>query len=475
MCKIKFGTDGWRAVMCEDFVLPNVKVVVRAIAEYVKSTGLSDRGIVIGYDTRFFSDRFAEWSARILAFSGIKSYLSAEDVPTPVTAFTIRHLNAAGGIMFTASHNPYYYNGIKFIPDNAAPATPEVTKKIEELVGKFTGKEIEALSMEEAESRGLIKKSCFASPYLEHLKKIIDFEKISSAQLDVWYDPMYATGRRYAPVLLGEYTNFNSLHMNRDLLFGEGMPEPVERELVELIARVKQGADMGLANDGDADRFGIIDDLGEYLSPNMFLPMALLHLIENRGMKGPVTRTIATTHLIDRIAKKYGLPVIETPVGFKYIGNNMLDHGCIMGGEESGGMSIKGHLPEKDGILAISLAAEVRAYYGRPLSEIWRDIGERFGDAHSKRIDLHCDDEMKLHLFKYLKESAPSDVLGKKIVNVNEIDGVKWELDDGSWMLFRASGTEPLVRIYIEAGSRELMDKVGEAAMKIFSENTVPV
>lgn len=470
MGNIKFGTDGWRAIMCEDFIFSNVEIVVQSICNYLKETEKADRGLVIGYDTRFFSDRFAERAARVCCANGIKVYLSENDCPTPVTAFSILDKQTAGALMITASHNPPEYNGIKFIPENAAPALPEVTDRIEEQVKQVSAsKQILTMSIEEAEKKGLFTYFDPSNNYLEALKNAIDLTAIARGNLKVVYDALFSTGRNYVPVLLKVITDFEMIHGNPDPYFGGMMPEPKGEILKELIEEVTAtGAHLGLANDGDSDRFGVIDSNGGFINPNQVISLIYLHLLKNRGLKGSVARTVATTHLLDKIAEHYGCSVIETPVGFKYIGNHLLEEGIIIGGEESGGLSIEGHIPEKDGILALALITEIRAVEGKPLSVLLEEIYQKFGTYYSKRVDARSTDEHKERFFQELRDNVPESIGGMKVLRYSDIDGFKFYLEDDSWVLFRPSGTEPLVRIYTEAHSKDVLDALAEDATRIF-------
>ncbi|HEY9766618.1 MAG TPA: phosphoglucomutase/phosphomannomutase family protein, partial [Chroococcales cyanobacterium] len=369
MSKIKFGTDGWRDIIAENFTFPNVRLVARAIAEYVKDSYSDDRPVVIGYDTRFLARDFATTVAEVLEGAGIKALLSKRDVPTPVIAFAARNLNTAGAVMITASHNPPQYCGIKYIPDYAGPATKEITDRIVANVER-----LQKEGNQGEEGHFSIETFDPMPEYLADLRGKVDFEVIRKANLKVVFDPLYGTGRGYADVLLAEAgCQVDSIHAFVDPLFGGGMPEPNPRYLGDLRERIlKTGADLGLATDGDADRFGVMDEGGNYFTPNQVIALLLRHLVKNRGAKGSVVRTVATTHLIDRIAAHYGLLVHETPVGFKFVGEWMRKEAVVIGGEESGGLSVLGHIPEKDGILADLLVAEMVAVEGKPLSAIWR-------------------------------------------------------------------------------------------------------
>lgn len=470
MSRIKFGTDGWRAIMAEDFTFENVKYVAEALGRYFEVQNLTERGMVIGFDNRFLSDHFAKACAGVFCGHGIKVIMNKSALPTPVTAFAIKAKEAGGAVMLTASHNPPEYNGIKFIPEYAGPALPHITDQIEEILKEvLNDKKVVEISFEKAVNKGLVE---FYDPfpiYLEHLKKLIDIEVIKAAKLKVVVDPMFGAGIGYLDQLLKEAgCEVEVIHGYRDALFGGSLPEPSAKVLKELREKViESGANLGLALDGDADRFGIIDKDGTYISANQVLTLVYYHLIEGRKLSGPVARSVATTHMLDRIAAAQGLQVDETPVGFKYIGESMMNRGAILGGEESGGLSIAGHIPEKDGILANALMVEAVAVNQKSVREILTEVENKFGKLYSERKDVHCSQEVKEKVLATLKDMSPAAVAGKKVEKVLDIDGKKLFLEDGSWTLIRASGTEPLFRIYVEANTSADLVKIQEDVIKI--------
>ena len=358
MTVIKFGTDGWRDLMYDRFNLPNVRLVVQAIADYTLAHNGQERGVVVGYDARFFSDFFATEAAAVLTANGIKVFLGERDLPTPVVAFAVKQQQAFGAIMFTASHNPPEYNGIKFIPEYAGPASLEITKEIEANLAKLAEGQKPVLL---TANNSLLVKLDPTQDYLSRLHELVDTEAISKAGLEIYVDPMYGSGRGFLSKLLSE-CRVTEIHGQRDPLFGGFLPDPQGKYLGELMALVRKGNNaLGLATDGDADRFGIVDSDGTFLTPNQVITLLLFHLIKVRGYTGVVARSVSTTHMIDRLGELYGVKTLETPVGFKYIGELMRTKSVIIGGEESGGLSIQGHLPEKDGVLAGALIAEMRA------------------------------------------------------------------------------------------------------------------
>ncbi|HEX3030750.1 MAG TPA: phosphoglucomutase/phosphomannomutase family protein [Bacillota bacterium] len=461
MTSIKFGTDGWRAIIADQFTFDNVKIVIQAIADYIKAQEQEQRGLVIGYDTRFLAEEFAQKAAEVLAANGIKVLLTSKAAPTPVTAFAIKSWKTAGAIMFTASHNPPEYNGVKFIPEYAGPASPEITRDLEVRISKvLENREIMFMDYKLAVEKGLVVTVDPRPIYEKHLTSLINLKLLSERPRKVGVDPMYGAGIGYVSTVLKQCGwEVTAIHEFRDPLFGGSLPEPKEDKLQELVAMVKQGkVELGLANDGDADRFGVIDSDGTYISPNEVISLLLMHLVKNRKMKGDVVRTVATTHLIDAIAEKYGLKLHETPVGFKYVAEKMLQEQVLIGGEESGGLSIYGHIPEKDGILANLLMAELGATEEKTFGELLHQIRTEFGDFANMRIDLHLSEDKKQRIMDKLSADPPQAIGVRQVVSQNLSDGVKLYFDDKSWVLFRPSGTEPLLRIYMEALGRPRLD-----------------
>lgn len=462
--KIKFGTDGWRGIIADDFTFSNVRKVTRAIAAYLETAYDKSRPVLIAYDTRFLADDFARTSGAVLADLGWNVKITVRDCPTPVIAYNAKHLNSAGALMFTASHNPAPYCGIKYIPDYAGPATPEITDTI------VANIETASEELPGSNPSGTVSTFDPKPDYLDFIYKLLDVEKIRSANLKVKYDALYSTSRGYLDEVL-QYcgTQLESFHTWRDVLFGGGMPEPKGDQLVELVTAVKNDkADLGLATDGDSDRFGIVDELGNVLTPNTVLLVLARHLIKNKGKSGAIVRTVATTHLLDNFAAKYGLPIYETAVGFKYIGEKMRETTVLIGGEESGGLSVIGHIPEKDGVLADMLVAEAIAYEGKPLSQLVQEaIAEADGPLYNNRLDLHLTEAHKNAVIQSYTQNPPSQVAGIRVKEVGRKDGIKLYLAEGSWILLRPSGTEPLVRVYIETNSPE---KLGEIAKTMEAE-----
>ena len=467
--KIKFGTSGWRGVIADDFTVARVRAVTQAIADNITAQGLKDKGVIVGYDTRFLSERFALEAAKVLAACGVHAFLSNRDVPTPVVSFEIIRRKAAGGINFTASHNPPEYNGLKFSPAWGGPALPETTTDIEVRANALLDKNgAPSMPLSEAKEKGLLEEVDLRKTYLDDLRRKIDTDAVRKGKLKVAVDLLYGTGRDYLDTALRDAgCAVTVIHGNRDPLFGGRSPEPSEENLGELSGIMKKGRfDIGLAVDGDADRFGILDSDGTYINPNQVLALVLDYLCRTRGWKGGAARSIATSHLIDAVAKKHGIEVYETGVGFKYIGDLLVQGKIIFGGEESAGMTIKDHVPEKDGILACLLVAELVARERKSVKDLLKRLYKEVGVVLNHRINIHLTEanasSVNSRLSQPLSELDGLRVKGKKTT----ADGTKYMLEDDSWVLMRASGTEPVVRLYVESSSEEKIKLLAEAGKK---------
>lgn len=471
MTAIKFGTSGWRGLLAEDFTFGNARLVCQAIADYLQSEGLGARGLVIGYDTRFLSEAFASAAAEVMAGNGFSSYLTTRDVPTPVVTFAIIKGPHDGGINFTASHNPPPYNGLKFSPAWGGPAPTAVTDAIEAKIQALTPASIKLMPMAAARDRGLVSDFDPRADYFRDLATKVDTTLLKQAGLKVVVDPLYGTGRDYLDRFLKEAgVSVETIHNWRDPYFGGEQPEPSEKMLATLMEQVKAtGAHLGLAVDGDADRFGVVDGQGQFHEANEILGLLLDYLIETRGWKDGVARSVATTHLIDRVAAYHGLPVYETKVGFKYLGEYILKNKVVMVGEESEGFSMKGHLPEKDGILAGLLVAEMIARKGKALTQLRDELFARVGPVHTQRINLRLSEEVKERLLARLP-TPPARIAGLAVTQHVTLDGHKYILEDGSWLCLRPSGTEPVVRLYLESSSPEGLEKLRHAANALVQE-----
>ncbi len=471
MTEIKFGTSGWRGVLADDFTFANARLVCQAIAAYLKNEGIASQGVVIGYDTRFRSEAFAVLATEVMAGNGIHSYFTNRDCPTPVVSFAIREANRAGGINITASHNPPEYNGIKFSPASGGPAPETVTKPIEAMANQLSPAEVKAMPWDQAKDQNLVTDIDPRESYFQHLRDLLDLEVLRRARLRVVVDVLYGTGRGYLDAFLEESgVQVEAIHGYRDVLFGGHRPEPSEEFLKELSSRIPSAkAHLGLAADADADRFGVMDAAGRYHDANIILALLLDYLIETRGWEGGVARSVATTHLIDRVAALYGRPVYVTKVGFKYLGEYISKDQVVMVGEESEGFSMKHHLPEKDGILAGLLVAEMVARKGKGLPQLVEELFARVGPLYNRRVNLSLPAEAKEKLMARLS-SPPESFAGLKIKEHITIDGHKFVLEDDSWVCFRPSGTEPVVRFYLEAPSIDALEKLRLAGAALIKE-----
>ncbi|MBW1992015.1 MAG: phosphoglucomutase/phosphomannomutase family protein [Deltaproteobacteria bacterium] len=471
MTDIKFGTSGWRGILAEDFTFPNARRVCQGIAEYLQQEGLASRGVVIGYDTRFFSEAFAATAAEVMAGNGIPCRLSTRDLPTPVVGFAIVAGGHAGGINITASHNPPEYNGVKFSPANGGPAPTPVTDAIESLIRHLSPKDVKTMPLEEARRQGLATDFDPRQDYFAHLETLVDTKVLGQAGLRVVVDILYGTAHDYLDAFLREAgVMVDVLHGYRDPYFGGHRPEPSEEFLHDLSQHIQRSrAHLGLAVDADADRFGIMDSRGRYHEANYILALLLDYLIETRGWEGGVARSVATTHLIDRVAAYHGRPVFETKVGFKYLGQYIASGQAVMVGEESEGFSMKNHLPEKDGILADLMVAEMVARRKKDLSQQLEELFAKVGPLYTKRVNLRLAPEAKQRLLEKLA-SPPQRFAGLAVIGHDTLDGHKYLLENDSWVCLRPSGTEPVVRFYLEAPTPEGLQRLQQAGEALLRE-----
>ena len=467
---IEFGTDGWRAVISDEFTFDNVRHVAQAIAEVLlekqETTGeelATAPLVVVGFDTRFLSDRYALAVSQVLAANGLRVALAKADAPTPVISYAIPTLGAVGGVMITASHNPPRYNGIKLKASYGGSATPADTKRVEARLAEnlAAGKQPQRVDLERALVEGWIERFDPFPSYREHLHDLVDFDAIGAANLRIVVDAMYGSGRGYLRDLLleagaevteirGEMNpGFNGIH-----------PEPIARHLVPLIDEVTGGGyDLGLAMDGDADRTGAVGPTGRFIDPHAIMALTLRYMV-GRGQTGAVVKTVSTTQMLNRLAEVYGLPLYETPVGFNHISDLMLSDDVLIGGEESGGISIKGHIPEGDGVLMGMLMAEMVARSGKSPEELLDEVMAEIGPFYYARNDFQVRPFKKAALVADLVAHAPAEMAGIPVASVNTRDGVKYLLEDNSWLLIRPSGTEPVLRVYAEARSAETVESL---------------
>jgi phosphoglucomutase len=465
---IKFGTSGWRGLIADDFTFANVRLAVTAIAEHVK-TKAKQPAILVGYDTRFYSEEFSHLAVDILQHHGIRTLLCETFTPTPAVAYEIMRRKLDGAINFTASHNPAQYHGLKFSSADAGPALPEVTKDIEARVAKMIAKDGPFPMSPGAGAHGKNtsgEKVNLRESYLKRLEELVHFDTLRKTKSKFVVDALHGCGAGYLDRALADHrVSVQAMRTDRDCLFDGTGPDVSEENLAPLRKGViDSNAAAGLATDGDADRFGIVDRDGTWIQPNLILALVYDYLVETRKWKMPPARSVATTQMIDAVAKSHGQTTYQTPVGFKYIGQLIREDKIALGGEESAGLTIRGHVPEKDGILACLLVAEMIAARGASIGEQIRAMFKKLGrEFWPVRENLHLSDEQKANAVNRVAVDA-STLLGRKVVSMDRTDGAKFVFDDGSWMLLRLSGTEPLLRLYVEADSAAASAKLtGEA------------
>lgn len=462
---IKFGTSGWRAIISDEFTFANVRLVTQAIADYIYNLKYSNKLFIIGYDTRFLSKEFAQAACRVLLKNGLRPLLTDRDTPTPVISFNVIDKKASGAINITASHNPSNYNGIKFSPSSGGPAGPEITSYLEKRIANLKKrnwrfKDTDTDSFEEFEPQG---------KYLLRLKELVDISAIKKANLKVGIDFLYGTSQGYLDRILEELgIKTFKIHNYINPGFGGITPTPAQAQLKELSELVKsENLDIGLSTDPDGDRFGIVDKNGSFINANDIICIILEHLIKTRKRYDTVSRTIATTSMVDAIANSNNMDVVETPVGFKYIAEELLKGNCLMGAEESGGLSIVGHIPEKDGILACLLVLEAYVHNRKSVKEILRNLARKYGSFYSDRNDIKIVSRDRL--FKKLDNLGSDKIAGIKVARLNKIDGFKLYLSDRSWLLIRPSGTEPIVRLYAESSSKNKLKRLLKEAKRLIN------
>ena len=472
---IKFGTSGWRGLIADDFTFANVRLAVNAIAEHVK-TKAKQPAILVGYDTRFYSEEFSQLAVDILQQHGIRTLLCDTFTPTPAVAYEIMRRKLDGAINFTASHNPAQYHGLKLSTADAGPALPEVTQDIEARVAKMIAKDGPFPRASLASSQGKNGSGEIVNlreNYLKRLEGLVHFDRLRKAKSTFVVDALHGCGAGYLDRALREHgAPVQAMRTERDCLFDGTGPDVSEENLAPLRKAVSDSkATAGLATDGDADRFGIVDGDGTWIQPNLILALVYDYLVETRHWKMPAARSVATTQMIDAVAKSHGQSVFQTPVGFKYIGQLIREDKIALGGEESAGLTIRGHIPEKDGILACLLVAEMMAARGASIGEQIRTMFKKLGrEFWPVRENLHLSDEQKANAVERVAVDA-STLMGRKVVSMDRTDGAKFVFDDGSWMLLRLSGTEPLLRLYVEAESAAAAAKLTSEATKWVLQN----
>ena len=462
--EIKFGTDGWRGIIAEDYTFENVRLCAQAASQYLQQTGLASRGLVIGYDTRFASREFAEAVAEVSTANSIKTFLCRKAAPTPVVSYNVVHTSAGGGVIITASHNPGNWNGFKYKPEYGGSASPEVVAVLEESIRNLMASHgVRRRPLEDSVGEGTLVYLDPDPPYIEHLKGLVDVEGLKRAGFNIVVDAMYGAGGGYFPgILSGGASQVFEINGEPNPAFpGIAQPEPVADNLERLSSEVvSRGADIGIALDGDADRVGIVDEKGVFLTTLQVFALLAFYLLEVRGERGALVKSVTSTSMIYRLGELYDVPVFEAPVGFKYIGPIMMEQQALIGGEESGGYGFRGHIPERDGILSGLLVLDMMARTGKTPSELMDNLYGKVGPHHFKRIDIHFDAGERSKLEEHLRDAAPSHMGGRKVVTRDSVDGLRFTLDGGSWVMIRFSGTEPLIRTYAEAESAEQVQKL---------------
>ncbi|MCH7836246.1 MAG: phosphoglucomutase/phosphomannomutase family protein [Chloroflexi bacterium] len=458
---IRFGTDGWRAIIGEQFTFDNVRACAQATALYIKEAGLAARGMVVGYDTRFASEEFAAAAAEVLAANDIPVYLCDRPAPTPVIGYAILRRKAAGSVVITASHNPAQYSGFKVRTEYAGSAQPEVLSRIEALLEPE--RQAPSLPLAEAKAKGLVEVFDPRPDYLAHVSGLVDLERLRAAGLRVVVDSMHGAGAGYLRRLLGGgKTRVWEVRSARNPLFpGMHNPEPIPRNLSPLRRAVRRHrAQVGLATDGDADRLGVIDGEGRFVNQLQTFALLTYYLLEVCGLRGPVVKSVTTTGMVQRLGELYGVPVHETAVGFKHLGPKMRETDAIIAGEESGGYAFRGHLPERDGILSglyfLDLMARRRKDAAELITELFRKVGPHYYD----RVDIEMSAQERARVESRLAGLSPERIAGMGVTSIDRKDGLRFRLEDGAWALIRLSGTEPLMRIYTEVPREELVARV---------------
>jgi phosphomannomutase len=478
--RIVFGTDGWRARTADDFTFESVRRCALAVAEYVAKRGEQSRGIVIAYDRRFASEHFAAAAAEVIVAHDIPVALAAEAVPTQMSSFEVVQRGSAAGIVITASHNPWTDNGFKVKSPTGAAAGPEMLTAIEALIAADAGKEIPRRPLADAEAAGLVERFDPYEGYLKFIRPNVDLDRLAAADLSILVDPLYGSGAGWLPRLLaGGRIRIAEIHSERNPYFGGVNPEPIPPNVDEALARLAGGGfDLGLFLDGDADRSGLADERGAFITTLQIFGLLMYYLAEHRGLKAPVVKTVNETSMAERLGQRYGVPVYETPVGFKYVGPKMIETGAMMGGEESGGYGFGMHLPERDGIftdlMLLDLFVCEKAAGRLPASKAIALFHEIAGPSSYRRVDMHFDratyGALKERLLAELPDRAPAALAGGPVVRTQPLstnDGAKFFAADGSWLLVRFSGTEPLVRVYTEASSYAAVDANLETGERI--------
>ena len=465
---IRFGTDGWRGIIADDFTFDNVRLCAQGTSEMMKQKGLGSRGMVVGYDTRFASKEFAAAVAEVLAANEIRTLLAERPAPTPVVSYNVVSHGAGGGVVITASHNPSQWNGFKFKPDYGGSASPEVVEELERQIARAESSgRTEHMPLADALEKGLVEYFDPEPAYLGQIATLVDLDDIRRAGLNVLVDSMHGAGASYFAKLLSDgTTSVNEMRGEHNPAFpGMAKPEPIAHNLGSLMSAVQgQAADVGLATDGDADRLGIVDEHGRFITTLECFSLLCLHQLEVLRRRGPLVRSITMTSMVDRLGEIYGVPVFDTPVGFKYLGPVMMREDALLAGEESGGYAFRGHIPERDGILSGLMILDMMVRTGKAVSELLEMLTQMVGPHRYHRWDLRFDEGQRAGIQERVKVALPTTMAGKRVEKIDNQDGHRFELEGGHWALVRFSGTEPLLRIYAEAESPEQVNALLEDA-----------
>lgn len=461
--EIRFGTDGWRGIVADDFTFENVRAVAQATAQYLKRQNRAADGIVIGYDTRFLSGSFAGAVAEVMAANDIQVALTSSFIPTPALSSAVISRKAGAGVMITASHNPARWNGYKFKPHYGGSAPAEVTAEIEQAIpGILTGDRVEHMPLGNAEAQGIVERFDARTPYLKRLREFVDIEAIHEAGLNVLVDSMYGSAQGLFADALGEgATHVTEIHGHRNPSFpGIRAPEPIAHNLREQLDLLSQGGyDIGLSTDGDGDRFGLADEQGRFITQLQTFALLVHYTLEVRGERGPIVRSVTMTRMIDRLGELYGCEVHETPVGFRHLGPKMMETDAIIAGEESGGSAFRGHIPERDGVLAGLMMLDWVAKTGKRPAVLLEELVEKVGRHEYGRVDITVRSDERESIVERVAAAEPSDVAGLRVESRDTTDGFRFNLEDGWWLALRFSGTEPLLRIYAEMPSNDLVEQ----------------
>jgi alpha-D-glucose phosphate-specific phosphoglucomutase len=469
--KIVFGTDGWRAVIADDYTFANVRVCAQAVADELKRDR-PERGCVIAYDNRFQSENFAATTGQVMAANGIKAIVTDRATPTPVLSFSILDRKTAGGVIITASHNPATYNGFKVRADYGGAADPDMLTRIEANIARIQGGgDVKTLAQAAAAQKGLFELYDAGPAYEEHARRLVDTGAIRSTGLKIVHDAMYGAGAGWIERFVGGgATRIIGVHQERNPAFPGINPEPITKNLADMLETTRRGgADLGIATDGDADRLGLCDENGQFIDQLRAMSLMALYLLEVRGQRGPIVKTVTTSFMLDRLGELYGVPVHEVGVGFKYVAPKMIETDAIIGGEESGGYAFKGHVPERDGILAGLFMADMMVKLGKRPSELIELLFSKVGPHFYDRVDAQFPGDRRQQIVARLEQARPDQVAGEKVERTQRTDdgGLKWVTDKGSWLMIRFSGTEPIMRFYTETSDQQKVRRILEAGQEL--------